>query len=231
MAGLVIRNAEGNVSVSSDFTPLSGITLKKITTASDSGDSGGFDNIYSPWNKQKSYFMLNQRKFAETYDSSKPYVIWFQLYDGHDACPGGFYSDNCGQLCISDTITPVKGKYLNVYDAKGNLTWSVESCAKMPRIIGEIFIPPTLKYGQEMTFTEIPEDAYFLSNCFFCDDDYGGDSDLGNDSQVMMMAIKREGTNIKFIYNHQYSWMGASGTVGGDVFPKGIYIPYAKIDL
>ncbi|QHJ84239.1 MAG: hypothetical protein [Bacteriophage sp.] len=234
MAGITIRNADGNVSVSSDFTPLTGITLRKITTASDSGDiyDGGIDNAFSPWDSQKVYFMLKNSKFPEIYDASKPYVTWFQLYDGHDACPGGFFSDNCGQLCISNTVAPTKGKYLNVYDANGNITWSVESCAKMPRIIGELFIPPNLKFKQEMTFTGIPKDAYFLANCFFCDDDYGGGGELGNDSQLIMMAIKREGTNIRFIYSNYYNWwVDQIGTTIGDVFPGGIYIPYASISI
>lgn len=156
---------------------------------------------------------------------------WFQLYDGQDACPGGFFPENCGQICTSNTVTPTAGKYLNVYDANGNLTWSVESCVKMPRIIGELYIPPTTEYGVDITFENIPVDAYFLTNCFFCDDDYGGDSDLGGDSQVQMMAIKRNGTTITFKYSHQLYWMDSSGATVADVYPEGIYIPYATINV
>lgn len=231
MAGLTVRNADGNISISSDFPPLTGITLRPIKSYSESSQVGGLDNIYSPWDDSKVYFDLSSTKFPELFTNDKPYAFWFQLYDGEDACPGGFFSANCGQICISNTVTPTKGKYLNVYDASGNLTWTVESCIAMPRVVGELYIPPTLKYGEDLVFTNIPEDVFFFMDCFYCDDDYGGESDVGNDSEVQMMAIKRSGTTITFQFNSPISWLVDNSAVLSTIFPQGIYIPYANISV
>ncbi|MBS0855999.1 MULTISPECIES: hypothetical protein [unclassified Tatumella] len=239
MAGIVIRNKDGNVSISSDNPTYNYYFKTDIggNFAPGEGDGAGDDFMPSPFTGGVRYGSFNSysgssaiRQYAYTDEySNLSQLIWFNLFDGFEAAPGGYFQRDSGALLFTKQAIPEKGKYLNVYDANGTLIWTAESCATMPRIIGELFIPPDINLNSEISFYNIPKDIYFLVSPFYCDSDSSDASTI-----YIAFCIKREGEKIRFIFSSKDLSGGSMGVPFGsfkDIYPDGLYIPYAIINV
>lgn len=161
MSGFEVRNADGAVTVNSDYkSPLfsSYVASPRMeSVGAVDGNVPGFGRL-----RELAPFLIG---LDVTYQPGQ--LNWFRMSVGGWGLPGAGYFVP-GKVNIAKTRIDVAAQsgYLDVFDSSGKLIWSAKSAATMPRILGFLTVPPNYDLEDNILTIPVPGTPFMPLECF-----------------------------------------------------------------
>lgn len=153
------RNAAGAITVDANQK---GTYFRDTFTATGITDKGYYQIKNSLGGAGDMGFMVNAPKLDDhlqwfRFNNNAKYMPMISSYMG-----GGLATQNAGVLARTHFNAPISGGYINVWNAAGQLIWSDQAAAKIPRIVGFLTIPPNFDLDNQVYQQNIGLDKWLL---------------------------------------------------------------------
>lgn len=212
MSGFEVLNNAGVVTINSDQKHT---IFDSVYTPQPLNSVGAYD-LATPFGNVKSLGFLRQTDYRKD-----GFLHWIQFTGNNQwGYPGAdMFSTNAIRVIRTSRNKAVQSGYLDVFDASGNLIWSAQSSATMPRIMGFLDVPASFNLEGSVASVTPGFNPFFLWDC--C---YGQWSDDGTVSGYSGNLMRWTGSQL------QTFWIRKNQRSFSEIFTGrgGLKIPYAR---